>query len=127
MTSDIKHYSLGAIISFLGTVGICILIHPNIFHYYGYGVSEFGAIHDTLVPFFLGFAATILFLALIALRLRSTAKALSLIFLLAASCLAGIAITSYPFNGFTYDLHWCFVILLTLVIVTGIIWRFRVS
>jgi len=125
MNRGITYGFIGTAISFLAMLGICVAIHPEVFHYYGYGISEFGAIHSTLIPFFCGFAATVIFLIVIALKLRQTNKILSAVFLLAALCLAGIAITSYPFNRLTYDLHWCFVSLLALVIVSGIVWRLR--
>lgn len=127
MTNDIRHYFFGAAICFLGMVGICVLVHPDVFRYYGYGVSEFGTIHDTLIPFFVGFAGTAFFLTLIALSLRPANKFLSTIFLLVAATLCGIAITSYPFNRFTYQLHWCFVILLTLVISTEMARQLRIA
>jgi len=117
MTDTIKRCLWGAALSFLGMVGICIFIHHSTLATYEYGISEFGAIRATQLPFFLGFAAAAVFFGFIAWQLRVD-RFLSKVFLIASLCLVGIAITSYPINRFTYDLHWCFVVALGLDVLT---------
>lgn len=111
MASTIKRYLWAAALSFLGMVGICVLIHPSTLATYEYGISEFGAIRATQIPFFVGFVATATFFALVAWRLRAD-RFLSIVFLLTAFYLIAIAATSYPVNRLWYDLHWCIVIAL---------------
>jgi hypothetical protein len=73
----IKRCLLGAGISFLSMAIVCILLYPEIFRHYEYGVSYFGSVSKTFVPYYLGFAATIIFTLLIARQLQSASKPLS--------------------------------------------------
>lgn len=125
MTTTIRRFFAGAAISFFTMVGLCLVIHPAILRDYQYGISQFGAIGATQIPFFVGFAMTAAFLGLIALKLRARSKFLSTIILVAVFCLLAIAITSYPINRLTYDLHWCFVIALILNICIVMIQHIR--
>ncbi len=114
ISRNIKPNLYGVAVSFLAMVAICIALYPQIFHNYEYGISEFGAVHRTLIPFFLGFAATVFFLVRVALLLRATDQLLSRSFWWVAVCMGGIAVTSYPVDRIWYDLHWFFVGMLTL-------------
>jgi len=122
MILTIKRYLWGAALSFMGMVGICILMHPGTLATYEFGISEFGAIRATQVPFFIGFAATAAFFSLIGWRLRGD-RFLNTVFLITAFCLIGIAATSYPVNRLWYDLHWCIVIALGFNVLTAMVWR----
>ncbi|HSX07738.1 MAG TPA: hypothetical protein VLG11_02495 [Candidatus Saccharimonadales bacterium] len=125
MHKSLKNYFRGAAICFLGMVIVCISLHPSVFKYYGYGISEFGAIHATVLPFFIGFAATIYFLIRIAITLKALSQFLSTTFFVSAICLSGIAVTSSPMSRFTYDLHWWFAGTLTLNILMTMVWQLR--
>lgn len=125
MAQDIKHNLYGVGVSFFAMVAVCIALYPQVFRNYEYGVSEFGAIHRTLIPFFLGFAATVFFLVRTALLLRTKDRLLSWSFLWAALCMSGIAVTSYPIDRAWYDLHWFFVIMLTLGILVTMVLLIR--
>jgi len=125
MLNSLKDYLRAIAICFLGMVAVCIALHPSIFRYYGYGISEFGAVHATVIPFFVGFAATVYFLTRIGLSLRKASRFLGTAFLVLAACLSGIAITSYPVNRFIYDLHWWFAGALVLTILVTMIWQLR--
>ena len=117
----IKRNLYGAALSFLAMVAVCIALYPQVFRNYEFGISEFGAVHRTLIPFFLGFAATVFFLVQIALLLRTKDRLLGWSFLWVALCMSGIAVTSYPIDRVWYDLHWFFVIMLTLGIVVTMV------
>jgi hypothetical protein len=119
MTPNIKRSLYGAGASFLAMVSVCVALYPHIFRNYQYGISEFGAIHRTVIPFFIGFAATVFFLARIAFLLRTADKLLSYSFYWAAFCMGGIAATSYPIDRLWYDLHWVFVGMLVLGILAA--------
>jgi len=119
MTWDIKRSLYGAGASFLAMVGVCIALYPHIFRNYQYGISEFGAVHRTHIPFFIGFAATVFFLVRIAFLLRTADKPLSYLFCWVAFCMGGIAVTSYPIDRLWYDLHWVFVGMLVLGILAA--------
>lgn len=101
---------------------ICMLIYPDIFRHYEYGVSYFGSVGATAVPYYLGFALTILFTGLVAKKLQSAGrKQLSLAFWAFTACMVGIAATSYSVNSAVYAIHWGFAIALTVCILGAIV------
>ncbi len=125
MDTITKRYFIGAAISFFGMVSLCLTIYPSILHNYQHGISQFGAIRTTQIPFFLGFAITAAFFGLISRHLRVISRFLSAVFLVATLCLICIAVTSYPINRFMYDLHWVFVILLIFDVVVAMTWHIK--
>lgn len=118
----IKRCLVGAGLSFLGMATICMLIYPQVFQHLDYGVSYFGSIRTTFIPFYLGFALTITFTALVAKRLMTLSKPLSLAFWSFAVCMTGVAVTSYSLNHTVYATHWGFAIALAICILTATIW-----
>lgn len=118
----IKRCLIGAGISFLGMATICVLLYPQVFQHPDYGVSYFGSVHATFIPFYLGFALTITFIVLLAKRLTTLSKPLSLAFWSFAVCMTGVAATSYSLNHTVYATHWGFAIALALCILTATIW-----
>src|ERR1700752_4070838 len=91
----IKRCLVGAGISFLIMATVCILIYQKIFQNLNYGVSDFGSVSKAFVPYFLGFELTIIFTALVAKRLLPINRQLSAAFWSIATCMSGIAVTSY--------------------------------
>lgn len=126
MNSLIKRYFLGAGLSFVLMTIVCVLLYPEVFRHYEYGISYFGSVPKTMGPYYLGFGLTIFFLVLVALKLRSLHNRktlpLQLAFWAIVICLSGIAVTSYSVNDMAYAVHWVFAIALTLCIVTVAIW-----
>ena len=118
----IERCLIGAGISFLGMAAICTLLYPQVFRHPDYGVSYFGSVHLTFIPFYLGFALTIIFTALAAKRLMMLSKTLSLAFWSFAVCMTGVAATSYSLNHTVYATHWGFAIALAICILTATIW-----
>lgn len=102
-----------------------MLLYPKIFQHYEYGVSYFGSVSTTLIPYYLGFGLTITFVVLIARRLQPIRKPLSLAFYAFAFFMAGVAITSYSLNHTVYATHWGFAIALTVCILATIFWLIR--
>jgi hypothetical protein len=121
MSPIIKRYLIGAGISFMAMAAVCMLIYPEVFQHYEYGVSYFGSVSKTFIPYYLGFALTIMFVGLVALKLRhfndKTITPLRLAFWTIAICMTGVAITSYSLGHMVYAIHWAFAIALTLCIV----------
>lgn len=116
---------IGAGISFLTMAIVCTLLYPEIFQHYEYGVSYFGSVSTTFIPYYLGFGLTITFVVLIARCLWSISKPLSIAFYAFAFCMAGVAITSYSLNDTVYAIHWAFAIALTVCILTTIFWLLK--
>lgn len=102
---------------------ICILLYPEVFQHYEYGVSYFGSVSATSMPYYLGFGVTITLTALVAQRLRPFNKTLSAFFYAFAGCMAGVAGTSYSHT--IYAIHWGFAIALTIFILAAIYWLIR--
>src|SRR5690349_4757214 len=103
---SLKNYLLLAGISFLSMAAVCMLLYPDIFQHYEYGVSYFGSVGITAIPYYLGFALTILFTGLAAKALQSDGrKQLSLAFWAFTICMVGIATTSYSINSAVYAVH----------------------
>lgn len=123
--SFIKRCLIGAGISFLSMATICMLLYPEIFQYPEYGVSYFGSVSATVVPYYLGFGLTIAFVVLIAGRLQSISRPLSIAFYAFAVCMTGVAATSYSLNHGVYATHWAFAIALTICILATIFWLVR--
>lgn len=118
----IKRCLVGAGICFLGMAAICMLLYPQVFQHPNYGVSYFGSVRATFIPFYLGFALTIAFTALAAKRLMTLSKPLSLAFWSFAVCMTGVATTSYSLNHTVYAIHWGFAIALAICILAATIW-----
>jgi hypothetical protein len=113
----IKRSIVGAYICFLGMTVLCTLLYPQIFDNYAYGISSFGSFSETMIPYYLGFAATIVCLVIIALQLGKCgprAKPLRLGMWIGSILMAGIAATSYAQDGGAFLAHIIFAILLTL-------------
>ena len=100
----------------------CILLYPQVFEHLNYGVSYFGSVRTTFIPFYLGFSLTITFTVLLAKRLAALSKPLSLAFWSFAICMTGVAASSYSLNHTVYVTHWGFAIALAICILTATIW-----
>lgn len=124
-TLFIKRCLISAGISFVGMAAICILLYPQVFQHYEYGVSYFGSVSTTFIPYYLGFGVTIALIALVAGRLRRFNKTLSVLFYIFAVCMTGVAVTSYSLNHAIYATHWGFAIALTIFILAAIYWLMR--
>jgi len=120
--SFIKRCLIGAGISFWSMATICILLYPEVFQHYEYGVSYFGSVSATTIPYYLGFALTITFTLLVACRLWRISQPLSTAFWSLAVCMSGVAITSYSLNDMVYAIHWAFAIALTICILVTAFW-----
>ena len=118
----IKRCLIGAGTSFLSMAAICMFLYSQVFQHPDYGVSYFGSVRATFIPFYLGFALTITFTALVARRLMTLSKPLSLAFWSFAVCMTGVATTSYSLNHAVYATHWGFAIALAICILTATIW-----
>ncbi|HTE22102.1 MAG TPA: hypothetical protein VK674_03600 [Candidatus Limnocylindria bacterium] len=121
----VKRCLIGAGISFVGTAAICILLYPEVFQHYEYGVSYFGSVSSTYIPYYFGFGITIILTALIGWRLRLIKKSLSMFFYAFAACMTGVAVTSYSLNHTVYATHWGFAIALTICILATIWWLIK--
>ena len=99
-----------------------MLLHPQIFQHYDYGVSAFGSVPVTSIPYYFGFGITIFLTALTARRLQSANRPLSVFFFAFAACMMGVAITSYSASDAVYAVHYGFVIALTICILAAIGW-----
>lgn len=119
--AKLKQYFIGAGASFLIMAAACILLLPEIFEHHEYGVSYFGSVSSTSIPYYVGFAVTITFVVLIARELQQASKPLSRIFWAVAVCMAGVAATSYSLNDTVYAIHWIFAITLTVCILAAIV------
>jgi hypothetical protein len=118
----IKRCLTGAGMSFLGMTGICLLLYPEILRHYEYGVSYFGSVSATAIPYYLGFGITILLTALAGQKLMAVNRLLGWFFYVFAACMTGVAATSYTLNSDVYAAHWGFVIALTLCLLAAIAW-----
>lgn len=121
----IKRCLIGAGISFLSMATLCMLLYPEIFQHYEYGVSYFGSVSPTFIPYYLGFVITIVFTLMIARRLHSISNPLSATFYALAICMAGVMLTSYSLDSAIYTVHWAFAIALTGSILIAIFWLVR--
>lgn len=121
-TLFIKRCLVGAGVSFLSMAAVCMLLYPEIFQHYEYGLSYFGSVPITFIPYYLGFGTTIILTVLVGWRLRSCAKTLSAFFYTFAICMTGVAATSCSLNHAVYTIHWGFAIALTVCILATIYW-----
>lgn len=103
-------------LSFVGMVLLCNILDPTI-RWNNYGISAYGAQPITSIPYYAGFAAVIICLAIIfwqLYRVDSGYSVLSLAFIIAASCLVGIAATSYSQSSTVFTIHSVFCAVLVL-------------
>lgn len=121
----IKRCLLGTGISFLGMAIVCILLYPAVFQHYEYGLSYFGSISITFIPYYLGFTLTIIFTLLVARRLQELSRPLSVAFYAFALFMTGVAVTSYSLSRVAYVIHWAFAVALTVCILVAIFWLLK--
>lgn len=106
--ATIRRGLVGSYVSFLTTIGLCTLLYPHIFDHYNYGISYFGAVTTTMIPYYLGLAVTIACLVIIAKQLRQfgqAVKPLQLAFWGAAIILFGVAVTSFSTSRGVFIAH----------------------
>lgn len=113
---------IAAAVSFVGMVAVCMALYPKVFQHLDNGVSYFGSVRATFIPYYLGFGLTITCIAVIAARLRRLDRALSAVFWSVVVCMSGVALTSYSLNHTVYALHWAFAIALALCILGACFW-----
>ena len=104
---------------------ISILLYPEVFQHYSYGVSYFGSVQLTFIPYYFGFGTTIILTVLVAWRLRPCNKTLSTFFYTFAACMTGVAATSYSLSHAVYATHWGCAIALTVCILAAIYWLIK--
>jgi len=113
----IKRCIIGAYASFMGMTAICFLLYPEILDNYTYGISYFGSVPLTMIPYYLGFSGTIICLGVIAWQLlRFWPKVLPLVtaFWLGTAFMIGVAATSYSTSDSVFLVHLVICIGLTL-------------
>lgn len=118
----IKYCLVGAGVSFLAMAAICMMIYPEVFRHYDYGISYFGSVPSTLIPYYVGFTLTVTFVVLVAKRLWRIDRPLSGAFWAIAIFMVCVAASSYTLSGFMYALHWVFAALLVACILVTIFW-----
>ncbi len=104
----IKRCIIGGYASFLSMAAVCFLLHPQILDNYTYGISYFGSVPITMVPYYLGFAGTIACMLIVAwqlLRFGQRALPLQVGFALGSILMAGVAITSYSVSDTVFFIH----------------------
>lgn len=113
----IKRSAIGAYTSFLGMTAVCFLLYPEILDNYTYGISYFGSVPLTMIPYYLGFSGTIICLGIIAWQLlRFWPQILPLVvaFWLGTVLMIGVAATSYSTSDSVFLIHLIICIGLTL-------------
>jgi len=117
MHATIKRCLIGAYASFLVATAICFLLYPSILDHCNYGISYFGSVRVTMLPYYLGLVGTIMCLVVIARQLHTigrSAQPFSLGFWGAAILLGGVAATSYSVSHSVFVVHMVFDIVLIL-------------
>lgn len=104
---QIRRYLIIAFVTFLGAAGICMLIRPDLFDHPDYGLSFFGSIRATLVPYTIGLLTVVYCLWSIAKLLKpyKQARPLRLGFLFGAGCLLGITLTPMALHPIVWWTH----------------------
>lgn len=118
----IRRYLILAFTVFMGSSLICMLIRPDLFDHPDYGISFFGSIRATLVPYTLGLLTVVYCLWAIARELRPYpyARLLRLGYLAGAACLLGIVLTPMALHPVVWWTHIgiSFVLLVSQIVVS---------
>lgn len=117
----VKIYLSVASLSFIGMMALCILLYPQIFKHADYGLSAFGVVTVTRIPFIIGFTLTSVAMVLIGRLLSPCSQQLAKAFWSFGVLLFCIAISSLPSGSVAYYTHWFLVLCLTLCIVATMV------
>ena len=103
----VRLYLITAWVTFMGSAVICMLIRPDLFDHPDYGLSFFGSIRATLVPYVIGLLTVAVCLWLIAKERTGYKKArlLRIGYLFGAGCLAGIILTPMALHPVVWWTH----------------------
>jgi len=123
----VRAYLITACLVFMGSSIVCMLIRPDLFDHPDYGISFFGSIRATLVPYTLGLLTVVYCLWATAGELKAYqhARGLRTGYLFGAACLLGITLTPMALNTFVWWTHIAisFILLVSQVAVT--VWVLR--
>lgn len=116
-----------ACVAFMGSSIICILIRPDLFDHPDYGISFFGSIRATLLPYSLGLLTTAYCLWAIAKELRPypAARHLYIGYLLGAVCILGITLTPMALHPVIWWTHIAISFVLLVSQITVITWTLQ--
>jgi hypothetical protein len=103
----VRTYLFTAFVVFMAAVLICILIRPDLFDHPDYGISFFGSIRATLIPYTIGILTVVYCMWSIAKELApySAARPLRLGYLFGAGCLLGIVLTPMALHPVVWWTH----------------------
>jgi hypothetical protein len=120
----ILRYAVISFASFIGSSTLCILIRPDLFDHPDYGLSFFGSIAKTVVPYALGLLTTSWCLWRIAHELTpfKDTKPLRLALRFAAICLVGIVLTPMALAPAVFQTHLVISGLLALSQMVAVAW-----
>lgn len=119
----VRMYLITAFTAFFAMSIICILIRPDLFDHPDYGLSFFGSIRNTLVPYIAGLLTIVYCLWAIARELRpfKQADVLRRIYIVGAATMLGIVLTPMALHPVVWWTHIAigFVLLFNLLFATA--------
>jgi len=120
----VRRYLIISLVSFIGSCAICISIRPDLFDHPDYGISFFGSIAKTLIPYVLGLLITAWCLRGIARELRPfpSTKPLRGALLLSALLLVCIVLTPMALSPAVFWSHIAISAILGLTQIAMVVW-----
>ncbi len=106
---------------------VCILIRPDLFDHPDYGISFFGSIRNTLVPYTLGLLTVVYCLWRIAQVLVAypRGRVVRIGYLFGAACLLGITLTPMALHPVVWWTHIAISLVLLISQIAVVVWILR--
>lgn len=120
----VRTYLIVAFVVFMTSSFICMLIRPDLFEHPDYGLSFFGSIKKTIVPYMLGLLTVVYCLWSISKEIKHAkhARPLHLGFVVGAGCLLGITLTPMALHPIVWWTHIAISVVLEISMISVVVW-----